>query len=107
MNDANIIARLLVAEHRPTDSEPQGQTELHVLVTENGIHFSFHGSQESATSELIPWRALAQDVIRQDPNLFGDLSEPWHDGFRRGMVELGFHVPNRSPTEKSTGFPSG
>ena len=74
------------------DSQGSGTT-MHAIVSDQGVVFSLQTPNESATSERFSWTEIAQSVIGRDPNLFGVLDEPVHEGFRTGMEALGFEVP--------------
>ena len=47
-----------------------------------------------ATSELFTWNRIAQLLIAANPNIFGDVGEPWHYCFPETLVSLGYNVPD-------------
>ncbi|MDO8473135.1 MAG: hypothetical protein Q7T05_04880 [Dehalococcoidia bacterium] len=88
-DSAALSGRIHVAQRR----EQTGFVSLDAVISEAGVYFTLISPGESATSSIIPWRTLTQIVISRDPDLFGAIEEPLHQGFVFAMRDLGFIVP--------------
>jgi hypothetical protein len=69
---------------------------LSVHCSEQGFSFKLQCSDGKswANSQMFTWQQIAQLLIAADPDMFGDLDEPWHQCFLDTLVQLGYNVPD-------------
>lgn len=98
MDDSNlnlpiefVIATTLHQENR------RGQdSEMSVIINRYGINLMLKSSEVGATSETILWKHLVQGILATTPNLFGDLTDPYHLGFKQALDDIGIVVGGNS-----------
>ena len=88
MEDLRISVRVSGFHHRGENES----TQLDALIRREGMSLHLEAPTLSATSEAIPWKAIVQDILTKNPDLFGDLDAPLHRGFR---VDLFVKTPRQ------------
>ena len=88
------IAFTIATVENQTNSSSQ-DAEMQVMINRDGINLILKSSAVSATSETIPWNVLIQDILNKIPDLLGDLTDPYHLGFKQALEELGFSPGSR------------
>ena len=77
-------------------NDEEGEAELNAYCIEQGITLELQCSDgiSWSPSPTFTWEHIAQLLISEHLNMFGDLSEPLHKVFLKNLQLLGYSVPN-------------
>ena len=88
--DSGLSAPVKIGEY--TDRVTMESATMEGIVFASGLCFSIDSPSASATSEVIPWKSIANYALQYNPDMFGDLDVPLHNEFRIVLENLGFRL---------------